>query len=351
MSSGDNIGGGTTKPSSSRRADPEISRNQLSQASLYTRVEDAKREASSILQETSNWPRDSATAVKGLLETINDTPDLRDIPFEPNSMPDGLRAAIEQYSSVMKDVGERLKKTYSKYGSNRKFSDVVKYPFAPLSKDGCGAALRGCRNDIDKALAAVRDHLEDNPVTRQANESPADPARNRNHPTDADAEPTPVQQPPGNEPNLFARTPEKAISQSPSVAEASSVDHTQSEQAIARRRERLEIAQTTFETIEGISGAIPVTMDGNTEAAKDLESRTGRLTDLLGYFKKQSTGRPREEFLHQITELQSELQLVRSKLDELNSKGTLRKVFTSGGQAEALKGYHETIRVALEELQ
>ncbi|KAG8971124.1 hypothetical protein FRC05_011493 [Tulasnella sp. 425] len=280
MSSGDHIGGGTTKPSSSRRADSEISRNQLSQASFYTRVEDAKREASSILQETSNWPRDSATAVKGLLETINDAPDLRDIPFEPNSMPDGLRAAIEQYASVMKDVGERLKKTYSKYGSNRKFSDVVKYPFAPLSKDGCGAALRGCRNDVDKALAAVRDHLEDKPVTRkhcrpiekaetnrlaveypltgQANESPADPARNRNHPTDADAEPTPVQQPPGNEPNLFARTPEKAISQSPSVAEAPSVDHTQSEQAIGRRRERLEIAQTTFETIEGISGAIPV---------------------------------------------------------------------------------------------
>ncbi|KAG8962725.1 hypothetical protein FRC05_005143 [Tulasnella sp. 425] len=242
MSSGDNIGGGTTKPSSSRRADPEISRNQLSQASLYTRVEVVKREASSILQETSNWPRDEATAVKELLETINDALDQRDIPFEPNSMPGRLRDAIEQYSSVMKDVGERLRKTYSKYGSNRKFSDVVKYPFAPLSKDGCGAALRGCRNDIDKALAAVRDHLESEPVTQypltgQANESPADPARNRNHQTDADTESTPVQQPPGNEPNVFARTPEKAISQSPSVAEASSVDHTQSEQAIAWRHD------------------------------------------------------------------------------------------------------------------
>lgn len=42
---------------------------------------------------------------------------------------------------------------------------------------------------------------------------------------------------------------------------------------------------------------------------------------------------------------------MRNKIDELNSQGTLRKLFTSSGQAEALKGYQETIRVALEELQ
>ncbi|KAG8940193.1 hypothetical protein FRC04_005597 [Tulasnella sp. 424] len=115
----------------------------------------------------------------------------------------------------MEDVCARLKKTYRKYGSKREFADVVKYPFALLSKDGCGIALRGCRNDIDKALAALRDHLPDDPVTHyplggQVNKSPTAPSSGQNNPTSVNAETTPVSQASGNRPNLLASTTGKA---------------------------------------------------------------------------------------------------------------------------------------------
>lgn len=42
---------------------------------------------------------------------------------------------------------------------------------------------------------------------------------------------------------------------------------------------------------------------------------------------------------------------MRDRVEELNSIGTLRKAFQSASQAEALKGYQEKIRIALEELQ
>ncbi|KAG8944639.1 hypothetical protein FRC04_001679 [Tulasnella sp. 424] len=215
MSSGGNSGSRPTKPSSSRQIDPEISQNQLPQSSLYTRIDNAKKAVTAILQDKSNWPQDSVTAVTELLQTINNAPDLRDIPFE--SIPGGARDSIKQFTLVMEDVCARLKKTHRKYGSNREFADVIKYPFASLSKDGCCTALQGCRNDIDKALAALQGELADDsvaqyPLKGKLSEGPAAPAGNQNQPTDADAGTKPVSQPPGNESNLSAGTSGEAVS-------------------------------------------------------------------------------------------------------------------------------------------
>ncbi|KAG8971126.1 hypothetical protein FRC05_011495 [Tulasnella sp. 425] len=249
MSSGGTSGSRPTKPSSSRRIDLGDSQDRLAQTNLYTRVENAKKAVHAILEDTSNWPQDSVIAVKELLETINNAPDLNNIQAELTPTPGELQNSIEQFAVATEDVLARLKKTYRKYGSKREFADVVKYPFASLSKDGCGIALRGCRNDIDKALAAIWDHLPDDPVTHyplggQVNKSPTAPSSGQNNPTSVDTDTTPVLQASGNQPNLLASTNWKAgvpvQQETPGAATRPSDDPTQPEPTPARRRERLE---------------------------------------------------------------------------------------------------------------
>ncbi|KAG8939834.1 hypothetical protein FRC04_005951 [Tulasnella sp. 424] len=289
MSSGGNSGSKPTKPSSSRRIDLGVSQDRLAHTSLYTRVENAKKAVIAILEDTSNWPEDSVIAVKELLETINNAPDLKNIQVELTPTPGELQNSIEQFAvcvrpasplivwalneplarrRAMEDVCARLKKTYRKYGSKREFADVVKYPFASLSKDGCRTALRECRNNIGKALAALRDHLPDDPVTHyplagQVNKNLIAPSSSQNNSTNVDVEITPISQAPGNQPNLLAGTAGKAgvpvQQQTPlSAATRPSDDQIRPELTPERRRERLEVARTTFETIEALSGTIPV---------------------------------------------------------------------------------------------
>lgn len=45
-------------------------------------------------------------------------------------------------------------------------------------------------------------------------------------------------------------------------------------------------------------------MDGNKEMVTELETRTERLSDLLGHFKSRSIENRREEFLGHLTEIQ-----------------------------------------------
>lgn len=174
MSSGGNSSSRPTRTSSSRRTNLAISQDQPPQNSLYTRVAKAKEAANAILQDTSNWPQDLAIAVKELLEAINNAPHLNNIPFESTGIPGELETSMEQFALAMEDVCARLKQTHRKYGSNREIADMIKYPFSPRNKDRCETALRGCRNNIDKALAALRDYLPDDPVTQYLATGPSD---------------------------------------------------------------------------------------------------------------------------------------------------------------------------------
>lgn len=49
--------------------------------------------------------------------------------------------------------------------------------------------------------------------------------------------------------------------------------------------------------------------------------------------------------------ISSELLLVKTQVEKLNSSGTLRKLFFSDEKAEVLNGCQETLRTALEEMQ
>lgn len=84
------------------------------------------------------------------------------------------------------------------------------------------------------------------------------PSCTPNHPTSS-ANTASAPTGPSTQSNLLSFTDEDVSSHQPTprTLNASSSDQHQ-EQATARRRERMGVARTTFETIEGISGAIPV---------------------------------------------------------------------------------------------
>ncbi|KAG8937455.1 hypothetical protein FRC00_005413, partial [Tulasnella sp. 408] len=78
---------------------------------------------------------------------------------------------------------------------------------------------------------------------------------------------------------------------------------------------KLTIAKTTFNTVEAVSGAIPLVavpylirvskgMDSNEEVAKTLESRMSTLAEHLEYFKS----RPQENQNEQVNERIKNLQ-------------------------------------------
>lgn len=202
----------------------------------------------------------------------------------------------------------------------------------------------------------------------------ASPAR-QDHPEHDDATQHALKdQAPSTNPNLLASSPQKAISRPQPAVDAgkprSQASNAQDlpDKAVGQRRERLDGVKRTFETIEAITGVIPIfgfgvgivarvalavikiihIMDSNTELSKDLEIRRARLSELLGRFTKLSGELQREGFLKTITELQSELQAVGKILHE---QETLQNVLLSSAQAEALKRCQDMIRVVLEELQ
>lgn len=75
-----------------------------------------------------------------------------------------------------------------------------------------------------------------------------------------DTDTTPPSHGLGTEPNLDSSSDNAISTQqpAPSLQKAPPSDQDQSEQAAGRRRERLDVARTTFETIEKVSGVIPV---------------------------------------------------------------------------------------------
>lgn len=193
MSNGGNIGDPSARLSASVGISSATIQDGTSVNSLCSRVQAAKEAATSILQvrapvllytsfptkyvpkDPLNWPQDSTIAVQELLETISNAPNLQRMPLSAGPMPKRLWDSLESFTMyvvllcdsifgplrstnhrVMEDVYRRLDKIYKKYGTKREFSDKVRHPFASLSKDGCSTALRGCRNDVENAMAALR---------------------------------------------------------------------------------------------------------------------------------------------------------------------------------------------------
>ncbi|KAG9047407.1 hypothetical protein FS837_002303 [Tulasnella sp. UAMH 9824] len=211
-------------------------------------------------QDTSNWPKGSTILVKELFDIISNAPTLQEKPFKSHSITPEAQDSIERFTMVMEDVCARLNKAYKKYGSNRELSDVIRHPFSSLTKDGCRTALLKCKDDVGKALTSLQANVfaTEHPLDVEVDAGAPTPNSASNHPTSsANTKSAPPS--PSTQTNLSSSTDEDVLAQqpTPSALNASSSAQNQ-EQATVRRRERIDVARTTFETIEAISGTIPV---------------------------------------------------------------------------------------------
>lgn len=85
-----------------------------------------------------------------------------------------------------------------------------------------------------------------------------------NGPTDVGIQATPISQAPSTHPNLLPSSPQKVISRPQPAVDAGKSQSRASnaqdppDQAAGQRRERLDGVKRTFETIEAITGALPL---------------------------------------------------------------------------------------------
>lgn len=111
-------------------------------------------------------------------------------------------------------------------------------------------------------------------------------------------------------------------------------------------------------------------MDSNDETARSLQERTSRLSEILEQFKDQSFEPERATTTKLISDLQryvlfpcsgtlasalmassSELHRVRGDVQQLQLRGTFRRVFSSDEHAGQLQEWETKIRRALDEMQ
>ncbi|KAG8914953.1 hypothetical protein FRC00_009305 [Tulasnella sp. 408] len=216
MSSGANPNRTTTKLSSSVEGPPAAVKGGTPMANLCSRVEVVKKETMELLQVASSWPQDSVVAAKELLEMISNAPNL----------------------DALEDVRVRLQKTYRKYGLSRDISDLIRYPFDSLSKDGGITVLRTCCDDIDKALVSLRHHMEEIHETRTT----------QNLPTNDTMDEVLAPQAAGTDSKVLGNSLKgAALIQQPAAGKsqhASASAQPKPDDPPERRRERLKVAQT-----------------------------------------------------------------------------------------------------------
>ncbi|KAG8951747.1 hypothetical protein FRC04_005768 [Tulasnella sp. 424] len=340
--------------------------SESNQVSISDNVKSLKNDTLSILKST-RWPRRSTNAARDLLRIIENASSLENIPKEETQIRAEHRDFLEQFIRIMRSVQPRLQEASNTYGAKegRFIRNMKKKIFHPMDRSKCTQVLESCRNDVTGALASLPDHWNH------------EAARGEEHP---EAEST--SQIKGSTPLvgdvLFAAPAVEEIDdptpsippvvalQSPIPVTSPSPDEEQvlpDDQAkgTSNRRDWLSAVKTTFDVVEGVSGTIPVigsyvgaaakTMGSNQETADALESNARRLSALLEHFEQRSVDPRKDDLTTRIKDLQRELKSVQHKIEELNGSGVLRKAFSAKDRVGELKGYQETIRTALEQLQ
>ncbi|KAG9034098.1 hypothetical protein FS837_002289 [Tulasnella sp. UAMH 9824] len=281
----------------------------------------------------------------------------------------------------MVSVRPKLQKASDTYGEKKSgFRNKMKDMFSPRNK--CTQELESCRNEVDGALAALPDHwilettigemfglyyIDDGPTdtfTRLSFDvySEDQPERSDNSQPQADTPltgngipATTVEEEIDHETDPVPRivTSESTVATPPPSQDKGSAVPGDQVNDSPKRREWLGGMKTVFNAVKGISGIIPVIgtyvgaaakvggtvvdiiqqMEGNEEAAIDLTSHTRQLSDMLQRFEN------------------GELQDIQLRVTDLNSSSALKKAFSSADRAETLKGYQDTIRTALEQIQ
>lgn len=329
---------------------PASDSTKVQPSTTHDRFEALTEDLESILQSTV-WPQESILSAQDLQKTISTCRSLQALQTDRNDVPSDFQGLVEPLLVCLESVCARLKKTSKKYGMNRELTDVIRHPFASLSlKDDCVKVLKTCRTDMENALSPLLNHLKTNTAlgvtigertldasipsggTQQSLASSVTEEVSRSPPPNQETDGTTP-----SAPTIVSSQDEMPVSTQVQPPIAPSVPDS----GDSRRSDLLHMAKKTFDTVETISGTIPVvgsyvgaaakvgsavvqmiqTMDSNEESARDLGTHTARLSELLSHFKKRSIEHRKEEFTLCVNDLQSELLLVKTQVEKLNSSG------------------------------
>lgn len=137
------------------------------------------------------------------------------------------------------------------------------------------------------------------------------------------------------------------------------------------RTGNLAMAKKTFQSIDAISGVIPIvgtyagvvakvglavihvveTMEGNKDIAQDLEAGISKLSRIAEEFDPRSDKQPDDEVTAQIQELTKEIERLQKQLQKRESSARLAKATLATDQKEALNESTNTVYNALVQLQ
>ncbi|KAG8903391.1 hypothetical protein FRC01_009212, partial [Tulasnella sp. 417] len=103
----------------------------------------------------TSWPPESKKAVDGLLQTVNDLPD---VPSNADATP--LKDTLVEFIGVLEGTYTRVKEASEKHGRNKRgLSDKIKDKLSSGRRRRCTDTLWGCRAEIESASTELRNCL------------------------------------------------------------------------------------------------------------------------------------------------------------------------------------------------
>ncbi|KAG9037175.1 hypothetical protein FS837_001479, partial [Tulasnella sp. UAMH 9824] len=303
---------------------------------IYDRFTGARNAIKDLIEHTA-WTSNCSSAKQSLLQTVNT---MADIPENIAQLSAGETVAAEDYMGALERVLGRLNAASAKYGRKGAGKrDKLKHSFAHLDRFGGNDVLNACRTEIEAAVKAFLDRHETQPTDASPQNVPSNSRGNK--------------------------------------AKGKSSLST-----------KLTIAKTTFNTVEAVSGTIPVVgtyigaaakvgamivdmwkgLDSNEEAAKGLEARMATLAKDLEYFESKPRENQNEQTNERVRNLQllvhrfffepghrsdrpfRQLKLVEEEIQGLKSTDAFTGAFLSRDNAETLKGFQEQIKAIQDEL-
>ncbi|KAG8902572.1 hypothetical protein FRC00_001365 [Tulasnella sp. 408] len=348
---------------------------------LGGQVDDARKAVISILEVThslvqdTHWPKEASNDVQDLIREMEAPLALDKLPKEVTEVPEELKTEIHHLLGHLESAQARLKGESKKYGPKKKgLRKRVKMLFSPKDPTQCKEVNLSDRLKAENEQRLSRAVGDDSkgPLDTHATQTASTSNPQVNAQNDVTATSVPSNSPQDQSPpHLNQVYSSKAGEQKGS----------------STRGEWLNSANQAFRLAEGVSGALPVVgsyvgavakvgitafemvqvsrsglcrlclrsltsdvkaMEGNDETAERLGNHVWRLSNLLERVSKHSQGSEKTQIIDGVNELQQELQSVQQQIKELQARGSLKKVWSSGDNAGTLKNLQEQVRAALE---
>ncbi|KAG8910792.1 hypothetical protein FRC01_006126, partial [Tulasnella sp. 417] len=145
---------------------PSTSSAPVQPSNLGGKVGDARNSILSILKNT-NWPKESANEVQGLIGTVETQLVLDQLTDEGTEIPERLKATLQQLLEQLEKVEARLKKESQKCDATKKgFRQKFKKLLSGNDPNECAEVIRSCQDDVVRSLTTLNAATQVGQATR-----------------------------------------------------------------------------------------------------------------------------------------------------------------------------------------